>query len=128
MPKHKHTILFDTDCIFCNKSMQFINDNKRENNIDFLSLHSNEAGKLLKAYGYSFPKGQKNSLIFINENRLYDQSSAALRIASILKSPWSFLTVFLFIPKSLRDWCYMEFSKRRHSFFTTSDTCFIPDK
>lgn len=119
-------ILFDGVCNFCNNSVNFIiKHKKKDKQIRFASLQS-KVGTSLKEM-YKIPENV-DSIILINNKRLYFFSSALIEISKYLSFPYNFLTGFLIIPRFVRDWVYQQFAKRRYKWFGKKDTCIIPSK
>ena len=86
-------VLFDGVCHLCDGAVRFILRRENSTLLRFAPLQS-EAGKaLLMKYGY--PENYLDGLIFIENKRAHDRSSACLRIASKLKFPWKLFVVFL---------------------------------
>src|SRR5699024_11786081 len=96
-------VLFDGECLFCNKSVQFIIKHDPNAYFSFASLQSSP-GKNLKEQ-YNIPESL-DSLILIENNRYYDASTAALRICKKLNGIYKLGALFLVIPKPLRDAAY----------------------
>lgn len=63
-----------------------------------------------------------------HNGKLYDQSSAALKIASRMGALWPLMTVFWIIPKFIRDAVYRYIAKNRYRWFGKKDSCMIPEK
>jgi len=119
----KSIILFDGVCNLCNNSVQFII--KRDNKQQFLfaSLQSDAAAKLLLQF-YS-KKIELQSIVLIEENKVYDKSTAALRIARELNPFWNVLYIFIIVPKSFRDLVYDFIAKNRYKWFGKQDNCML---
>ncbi len=119
----KSIILFDGVCNLCNNSVQFVI--KRDNKQQFLfaSLQSDAATKLLLQF-YS-KKIEIQSIVLIEENKVYDKSTAALRIARKLNPLWNVLYIFIIVPKSLRDLVYDFIAKNRYKWFGKQDSCIL---
>jgi predicted DCC family thiol-disulfide oxidoreductase YuxK len=69
-----------------------------------------------------------NSIILIGNNKLYEKSSAILRIFKILGGIYSVLYVFIIVPKPIRDWIYNYIAKNRYKWYGKKDSCMIPTK
>ena len=91
-------ILFDGECHFCNKSVQFIIKRDPQAVFKFASLESEIGRQLIKKY--RVPKNV-NSLILLDNNRYYSKSTAALKISKNLQGFWKYLYVFILIPKNI---------------------------
>ncbi len=123
--KEKGIILFDGVCNMCNASVNFIIDRDKANKFKFASLQS-ETGKYLLV---KFQKDAEklDSVVLITQDKLYDKSSAALKIASMLPFPYPLSILFRVFPKALRDIVYDYIAKNRYKWFGKKDACRIPD-
>ena len=117
-------ILFDGICNLCNAAVQFVirRDNKRR--FLFASLQSGEARKILTEN--KLPAGEMNSFILVENGKVYDRSTAVLRVARKLKGLWPVLYSFMIIPKFIRDRIYQLISKNRYQWFGKKNECMIP--
>lgn len=115
-------LLFDGECGFCNKSIQFFlkNEKKSGTKIHFASLQS-EAGMTLRDY-FEIDK-KTDSIILIRDHSAYIKSCAALRLTVYMKGLWPILSVFVIIPPFLRNIVYNYIAKRRMKWFGRVDNC-----
>lgn len=118
----KPIILFDGECKFCNFWIALIQRQKAQHKFKYFPLQSKE-GKSLKE-SYSIDSSIDSVLVIANE-KLYDRSSAAFKIAQVLGGFWNLALVFWFIPKPFRDWMYGIVAKNRHKFFKNRESCEI---
>jgi len=119
--KKKAIILFDGVCNLCNTSVQFVLRHDYRNQFLFASLQSDAARKLLLQFNHENAK--LLSIVLIEDKKVYDKSTAALRIGRKLRSPWHFLYFFIIIPKTIRDFLYDIIAKNRYRWFGKRDTC-----
>jgi predicted DCC family thiol-disulfide oxidoreductase YuxK len=117
-------ILFDGVCNFCNSSVNFIIDRDTTNCFKFGALQSDEGQALLKKHNQS--TDSFDTLMLIEGDMFYTLSTAALRIAKKLSSPWPLCYGFIIIPKFLRDPIYNIIAKNRYKMFGMKDTCRLP--
>lgn len=118
-------ILFDGDCNFCNKSINFIIGKDKKNLFKFARLQGSVGKLLLEQHNL---KTDLSSLILIDDEKVYDKSSAVLNIAKKLGGIYTFLYFFIIIPKFLRDNLYTLFARNRYRFFKNSEACLIPSE
>lgn len=116
-------VLFDGDCHFCNKSVQFILKRDPHKQFLFTSQQSEIGRELLREV--SAPMNL-DSLILIEGNRYFDKSSAALKICRYLRGAWKVFYVLLIVPKPLRDIVYHLVAKNRYRWFGEQNHCPIP--
>jgi predicted DCC family thiol-disulfide oxidoreductase YuxK len=116
-------ILFDGVCNLCNSSVQFIINRDPHADFKFASLQSEIGQKLLRERGY---KTEMNSFVLIEDHKVYQKSTAALRVCMKLSGLWRFLTVFRVIPPVIRDFLYDLIAKNRYQWFGKKDSCMLP--
>lgn len=115
-------VLFDGVCNLCNASVRFIIRRDPKARFRFASLDSPAAPTLLA----SAPRPLPDSIVLIENGRLYTQSAAALRIARGLSWPWPALYALILIPRPLRDALYAFIARRRHRWFGRQESCPLP--
>ncbi|KIY23394.1 MULTISPECIES: thiol-disulfide oxidoreductase DCC family protein [Mesobacillus] len=116
-------ILFDGVCNFCDASVQFILKRDKKERFFFASLQSDAGQKLLKKY--HVPE-DVDSMIVIEDGRVFYKSEAALRISRQLKSPWWLLYGFILIPAPIRNIGYDFIAKNRLKWFGQKERCMLP--
>lgn len=115
-------VLFDGDCNFCNRSVQFIYERDKKGLFRFASLQSQKGIELLKHYGLE--NIGLSTLVLIDGERAFTKSTGALRICGYLKAGWPMMKLFLIVPRFIRDWVYDGVAKRRKKIF--KDKCAVP--
>lgn len=116
-------MLFDGVCNFCQSSVQFIIKNDNSKSIKFASLQSEFGQKIIAQYQIS---SQIDSIIFIQNQKAYIKSDAALEIASYFKFPYNYLKFLKIFPLSIRNYVYDIIAKNRYKWFGKKDNCMIP--
>lgn len=119
----KKIVLFDGDCNFCSRSVQFIIKHEDKDVFRFASLESSIGWDLRKKY--SIPK-EIDSLILIEKKKWWMKSSAALRICKDLKGFWKVFYLLMMIPRPIRNFIYDWIAKRRHAVFQEEEHCILP--
>jgi predicted DCC family thiol-disulfide oxidoreductase YuxK len=117
-------LLFDGVCNLCNGAVNFIIDRDPHGKIKFAALQS-VAGKALIAK-YLSNEEVKDSLIFIENGKAYQQSTAALRLTRHLNAAWPMAFIFIIIPAFIRNWIYAYVAKNRYKWFGTLESCRMP--
>jgi predicted DCC family thiol-disulfide oxidoreductase YuxK len=117
-------ILFDGVCNLCNGAVQFIIARDKQQSFHFASLQS-EYGKILLEK-YNLDPLSLKSVVFVNENEVFTQSSAVLKIANQLGGIWKITQVAYVIPMFIRDAVYGFIAKNRYRWFGAQDVCWIP--
>lgn len=117
-------ILFDGVCNFCNGSVNFIIERDRAGYFKFAPLQTEIGEKLLSEHGID--KSETDSVIMIEDGEAFMYSTAALRIAQKLDGAWSYVYIFRFVPRFLRDFFYKLFAKYRYKLFGKQEACMLP--
>ena len=119
-------VLFDGICNLCNGSVRFVIERDPHKHFQFAPLQSDSATTLIG--GTANPLAMPDSIVLVDDGRLYVRSTAALRIARRLRFPWPLLWVFMAVPRPLRDWVYDVIARHRYGWFGKRDTCMVPTK
>jgi predicted DCC family thiol-disulfide oxidoreductase YuxK len=117
-------ILFDGVCNFCNGSVNFIIERDPQGYFKFAPLQSEIGEKLLKENGVD--KAETDSVILVEDGKVYTYSEAALRIARKLSGKWSWFYHLRIVPRFVRDGFYKLFAKYRYKMFGKQDACMLP--
>ncbi|MYL37343.1 thiol-disulfide oxidoreductase DCC family protein [Halobacillus litoralis] len=117
-------ILFDGECHFCDKSVQFIIQRDPRSRFQFASLQSDKGRELLLQYNIP---DDTDSLVLIQDGKAHLESTAALSISRQLKGMWKLAYILILIPRPLRNGFYRWFAANRYKWFgRKEDTCPIP--
>ena len=122
--KEQPVILFDGICNFCNSAVNFVIKRDKKRNIFFAPLQSETGQKLLQQY--NLPQNDMESFVFIENEKAYTQSTAALKVCRYLKGLWSLCYGFIIVPKFIRDGIYSWIAKNRYKWFGVRQECMIP--
>ena len=117
-------ILFDGVCNLCNAAVQFVIKRDNKNQFVFVSLQSEEGKKILGEY--NLPENEMNSFILVENGKVYDRSTAALKVIKKLNGLWRFLYGFIIVPKFIRNGIYNIVARKRYQWFGRKDECMIP--
>lgn len=118
-------ILFDGVCNLCNGFVQFILKHEQQQEIHFTTLKSKQGIALLQQYNLPIEQ-TPSSIVLIEKNQCYTQSTAILRISQYLVKPWKYGRYLMIIPKPLRDILYQLIARNRYYFFGQATTCWLP--
>ncbi len=124
LPVSAPVLYFDGVCNFCDASVKFVLEHERVPVLQFASLQSTQALQALPALGIE--PTDLDTVVLVEGGKAYTQSSAALQTAKYLKAPWRWLSVFLWVPKPLRDLCYKVVARNRYRLFGKKDECSVP--
>lgn len=119
-------VLFDGVCNFCSASVQFVIKRNAQGQIQFCPIQSPTGQKLLADHGLA--DLDLTSIVLIKNGQSYLKSSAALRIAGLLDRPWPLLSVFLVVPRFIRDAVYDWIGNRRYRWWGRRESCWVPSE
>ena len=117
-------ILFDGVCNLCNGAVQFIIACDKQQLFHFASLQSDYGKNLLVKYNLD-PVSLK-SIVFVDEDQLFTQSSAVLSITNHLGGIWKLTQIAYIFPPFIRDIVYSFIAKNRYRWFGAKEVCWIP--
>ena len=117
-------VLFDGVCNLCNGSVQFLLKRDPEGRFRFASLQSDAGRSLMTEHGLD--PDALSSVVVVEDGRVWQESSAALRIARHLPGAWKLLRVFAAVPRPLRDALYRWIARNRYHWFGKTETCWLP--
>ncbi|UJR84788.1 thiol-disulfide oxidoreductase DCC family protein [Sandaracinus amylolyticus] len=119
-------VLFDGVCNLCHGAVQFIVDRDPRATFHFASLQSDRAAALLREHGRTPPAGDPESVVLVEDGRIYEHSTAALRIARRLGGLWPALYAFVIVPRFVRDAVYRLIARNRYRWFGRTEQCRVP--
>ena len=117
----KSILLFDGICNLCNASVQFILKRDTGEQFLFASLQSDAAKNILLQY--NLKNYSLNSLVLIQDGKVFQKSTAVLMVCQKLDWPWKLFYIGRFLPKTMRDHLYDFVAKRRYQWFGKKDRC-----
>lgn len=122
-------LLYDGLCGFCNKTIQLILRYDKRKTMLFAALQSDNGKAILARH----PELEGlDSLVFVeplaglHQERVFVRSDGALQVASYLGGFWKLALAGYIIPRSIRDYLYDQFAKRRYRWFGKYDSCPLP--
>lgn len=118
------TILFDGVCNLCNGFVRFVIARDPAAHFRFAALSSDAATKLLADAGVL--GATPDSIVLVQDGRVYFRSDAPLRIARGLTFPWPLFAAFFVVPRFVRDRVYDFIAARRYRWFGRRDICMVP--
>lgn len=122
--ENKSIIFFDGVCNLCNNSVQFIIKRDKYKRFLYASLQSDAARDILLQF--KIKNSYLDSIILVENGKLYQKSTAILKIAKELNGLWKLNYGFIIIPKSIRDYVYGIIVKNRYKWFGKRSVCMIP--
>lgn len=122
-------LLYDGLCGFCSEAVQRIFHFERQKTMLFAALQSGYGKSILALH----PELEGiDSMVLVessvdpSDGRVFVRSDAVLQIARYLGGPWKLAVAAYIIPRSVRDYLYDQFAKRRYRWFGKLDACMVP--
>jgi predicted DCC family thiol-disulfide oxidoreductase YuxK len=125
MSTRRAVVLFDGVCNLCDGFVQWVIDHDRAAYFCFAALQS-EAGLALLAEQGMQPEQQLDSIVVLDQGRLYTHSDAALHVLAHLDRPWPVLSVLVVVPRPVRDVVYRLIARYRYRWFGKRTECRVP--
>ncbi|CAN5240328.1 thiol-disulfide oxidoreductase DCC family protein [soil metagenome] len=122
--KNHGVVLFDGICNFCNDKINFIIRHDKNDYFRFAALQSETGKKMLDERGIDM--SDPDTFILIENGKVYDRTSAALRIAKKLNGGWPLFYALIIIPPFLRDIAYKIVARNRYKWWGKKESCMIP--
>lgn len=120
-------VLFDGVCNFCDSAVNFIIKRDPSGYFRYTPLQSEQGAELSKNFALvGRTEDAIDSVILIEDEKVYTHSTAALRIARRLSGMWPMLYGFIVLPATIRDAVYKLFARYRYRFFGKKDQCMMP--
>jgi predicted DCC family thiol-disulfide oxidoreductase YuxK len=117
-------VLFDGVCNFCNERINFIIRHDKKNYFRFAPLQSETGKKVLRENGRD--DTDPDTFILVENGKIYDRTTAALRIAKKLNGAWPLMYAFIVVPPFIRDVVYRIIAKNRYKWWGKKESCMIP--
>lgn len=117
-------MFFDGVCNLCNHSVQFIIRHDPKQYFKFASIQSDFAKEILKPFHIDTTAFQ--SIIYLEEGKVYQYSDAVLHIAKHLNKGYKFFYTFRFVPRFIRDALYKFIANNRYKWMGKKEACMIP--
>lgn len=120
----KSILLFDGHCSLCNGAVDFVLKRDPKKKLLLASIQGPAGKGVLKKY--DLPPSYLDTLVLVEQGKVYLGSTAALRVARLLGGGWPLFYGLIIIPKVIRDRIYQWISEHRYRWFGRRETCRIP--
>jgi predicted DCC family thiol-disulfide oxidoreductase YuxK len=121
---NENIILFDGICNLCNSTVRFIVKRDSKAKFKFASLQSEIGQTILQRF--NLPIEEFDSFVYVQGDKYFLKSSAALNVIKELRGFWKVLYAFVILPKPLRDFAYNIIAQTRYKLFGKREICTIP--
>ena len=116
-------ILFDGVCVLCARGCRFVSRRDRHGYFRYVPIQQAEGRAISEALGID--PDHPDSFAFVTNGEAFVKSGAALRIARELPW-WGWVSVFLLVPRAIRDTIYDLVARNRYRWFGRTDVCALP--
>ncbi len=117
-------IIFDGVCHLCNASVDFVMKRDQKRMFRYTANQMEAGRKILRDNGID--PDQIETVYLYENGKLYDKSSAALRIARKLGFPYNLAFGFIIVPAFIRNVVYDLIAKNRYTWFGKKESCRLP--
>jgi predicted DCC family thiol-disulfide oxidoreductase YuxK len=118
----KEIIVFDGYCNFCSAWVEFLLKRDKQKRYLFTASQTEKGRELL----HQLKQLEAETVLLVSGNKIYDKSTAALRVLMGIGGGWKLMGIFLAIPKVIRDPVYIFIASRRYRWWGKRNTCRIP--
>ena len=115
----KAIVLYDGDCNFCNKWVNFTSSKLQKNEISFIPFNSVKGLEKIVRFHIK----NQNSVDYIHDDIVFFKSRAVLKICRQLKFAYNQLYFLTISPTFLLDFCYDFIAKRRFKLTPKKQCC-----
>jgi predicted DCC family thiol-disulfide oxidoreductase YuxK len=126
LSQQQPVVLFDGVCNFCDATINFLIRHDSRARFRFAPLQEAAGQALLQQLGLN--TSTFDTFLLLEQGRVYQKSTAALRVLRQLPGAWPLLYGFAIVPVFLRDAVYGFIARNRYRWFGRKDACLIPDK
>ncbi|MFI5219790.1 MAG: thiol-disulfide oxidoreductase DCC family protein [Bacteroidia bacterium] len=123
--KQHGIILFDGVCNYCSGWVDFIMRHDKKDYFRFATLQSEIAKGLLAEKNIS-NNNLPDSVILIENEKIFFRSDAGLRIQQKLNFPFPILYSLIIVPRFIRDAVYNFIANNRYKWFGKKEICRVP--
>ncbi len=124
MKQLKNTILFDSKCNLCSKTVKKVMKLDKNKLFTFISNNSEYGQNIIKKNNLNFITTE-TIVLFTTEEEFLIKSDAAISIAVKLNPLFVIFNLLFVIPKVIRDKVYDYVAKNRYKWFGENDNCEI---
>ena len=123
----KNTILFDSKCNLCSKTVKRVMKLDKNKLFTFISNKS-EYGKNIISKNNLNSVTTETIVLFTTENKFLIKSDAAISIAVKLNPLFLIFNILFIVPKKIRDRVYDYVAKNRYKWFGENESCDITNE
>lgn len=116
-------VFYDGECGLCDRAVQSLIRLDKGHRLRYATLQGETAARLMGP-----PEGEAGgwSIKLLDEGRLYDRSTAAIRAAMRAGGVGRLAAVLLIVPRFVRDGVYRWIANHRYRWFGGAEACMLP--
>lgn len=116
-------VLFDDECLLCNRTVQWLLCHDKHQTMCFASLHSKRAEAIRRRMN---GEGNADTVLVVDKGRVYSSSRAIVQLLWTLGGGWRVVGVLLYlVPSCVRDACYRVIARNRYRWFGRGQSCVL---
>ncbi len=120
----KPIIVFDGHCVLCSGWARFVIRHDPRAKFRLLAAQTPLGRALYEHYGLD-PEHYETNILIIDGTAWF-KSEGSIRMFEGLGFPWSMMSTFRLLPRTIRDAAYELLARNRFRFFGRRDVCFTP--
>lgn len=117
-------VIFDGMCHLCDGFVSRLIRWDKEEILVFAANQSEQGKGILEKFGTT--ERAEGTVFFLENDQLYTQSTAVLRILRLLPFPFNLMYGLSIFPVAIRDMVYGWISRNRYRWFGKRDICRMP--
>lgn len=117
-------VVFDAECLLCNRWVQFLLRHDRRAVFQFASIQGTTGQRLLAQHGLRVDGLQ--TLLLVDGLLAWQHTAAILQVLHALGWPWRLGLVGWLVPAPLRDAAYRWIAHNRLRLFGRAQACLMP--
>jgi len=122
-------VLYDGVCGFCDGAVRWLLEHDPAGRLSFAPLQGETTARLRRLHP-EIPIDLE-TLVLVESapgrSRVFLRSDAIWRVCAELAGPWRWLACLRWLPRSLSDYGYGHFARRRYRWFGRLEACRVPD-
>lgn len=123
VPEGGGLVFFDGSCVLCNSAVAYLLKKDKNRLLCFATFSSEILrNKNVSSFVSEFPE----SIVYVDENGIYTESDAVLKISRLTGSFPVLRQLGLMLPKIFRDAIYRMVARYRYRWFGKTSQCIIP--
>ena len=112
-------------CVFCNAWIKFVLWADKRKTFSFVIAQSALGERIYDELGLK-SDDYDTFIVLTDDGRVETSLDGVFAVCRRLGLPWSILSIFRVLPRSLKDFAYNLVARNRYSLFGKRDTCMIP--